>query len=145
MAAAMEPLDLTKAPPRSPYAQLGGLYMLARTIDKMRALLPGGNSGAYQVAGFSTIMLEALGLHADDMQAVVALASSDEDVLAWVHKHSDPAKFTEVNAMLERRTVAERLGDADFLVKYPFAKTLPPQTPRMRLLELDDAQSFANA
>lgn len=141
----MEPLDLTKAPPRSPYVQLGGLYMLARTIDKMRANLPGGNLGAYQIAGFSTIMLDGVGIPADDLQAVVALASDDEEVVAWVHKHADRSKYAQVNATLEARNVAERLGDADFLRKYPFAKTLPPETPRMRMLELDDAQSFANA
>ena len=135
----MEPLDLTKAPPRSPYVQLGGLYMLARTIDKMRAQLPGGNTGAYQVAGFSTIMLEGIGIPADDLQAVVALASDEEEVVAWVRKHGDASKYAHVNATLESKTVAERLDDPEFLKKYPFAKTLPPETPRLRMLELDDA------
>lgn len=139
----MDSLDLTKAPPRSPYVKLGGLYMLARTIDKMRALLPGGNIGAYQIAGFSTIVLDGLGIAQDDLQAVVSLASSDDEVVAWVHKHSDPAKYAEINAALEAKTVRERLGDADFVQKYPFAKTLPPETPRMRLLDLDDEACFS--
>jgi hypothetical protein len=38
----MDPLDLTVTPPRSPYQMLEGLYMLPRTIDKLRAKLPGG-------------------------------------------------------------------------------------------------------
>jgi hypothetical protein len=138
----MEPLDLTKTPPRSPYVQLDGVYMLARTIDKMRAQLPGGNIGAYQVAGFSTILLEGIGIPEDDLQAVVALASDDDEVVAWVRKHGDVSKYAQVNATLESKTVADRLADPEFLRKYPFAKTLPPETPRMHMLELDDAAAF---
>ena len=68
----MTPVDLTKAPPRSPYAELGGLLMLARTIDKLRASLPGGHLGAYKMAGFSVRLLEGLGIAEDDLQGVVA-------------------------------------------------------------------------
>lgn len=139
----MDSLDLTKAPPRSPYVELGGLIFLARTIDKLRATLPGGNPGSYQIAGFSKRMLDALAIPEDDLRAVVALATSDDDVVAWVRKHSDPAKFGEVNAYLESQTVAERQEKPELLAKYPFLKTLPPQTPVLRMLELDDEQSFA--
>lgn len=139
----MESLDLTKAPPRSPYVELGGLLFLARTIDKIRASLPGGNLGSYQIAGFSTRVLDALGIHEDDLRAVVALARSDDDVLAWVRKHGDPAKYAEINAGLRSQTVAERKEKPELLAKYPVLKTLPPGTPVLRMLELDDAQSFA--
>lgn len=139
----MDSLDLTKAPPRSPYQELGGLLMLARTIDKLRATLPGGNLGAYQMAGFSERMLAALGIAEDDLRAVVALASTDEEITAWVRKHSDPSKYGEINAMLEAVKVKERLDRPDMLAKYPVLETLPPETPLLRMLEADDAQSFA--
>ncbi|HET9097918.1 MAG TPA: DUF5069 domain-containing protein [Candidatus Baltobacteraceae bacterium] len=139
----MESLDLTKAPPRSPYVELGGLLFLARTIDKICASLPGGNLGSYQIAGFSKRMLDALGVHEDDLRAVVTLASGDEDVLAWVRKHSDPSKYGEINAYLQSQTVAERKEKPELLAKYPALKSLPPETPVLRMLELDDAQSFA--
>ena len=45
----MEALDLSIRPPRSPYAQMHGLYMMPRTIDKMRAQLPGGKLGPYSL------------------------------------------------------------------------------------------------
>lgn len=138
----MEPLDLTKAPPRSPYVELGGLIFLARTIDKLRAALPGGNLGAYQMAGFSKRLLDALGIAEDDLQAVVALASTDDEIVAWVRKHGDPTKYGEVNAYLESQTVAERQEKPELRTKYPILETLPPQTPMLRMLELDDAQSF---
>ena len=137
----MDPLDLTKAPPRSPYVKIGGLYMLARTIDKMRAQLPGGGAGSYHISGFSSRMLKALAIEEDDMRAVVALASTDDEVVAWVHKHSDASKYDEINAAMERLTVGERLDRPDFVAKYPLVKTLPPETPLFRMLEIDDAAS----
>lgn len=139
----MESLDLTKAPPRSPYVELGGLLFLARTIDKMRAALPGGNLGSYQIAGFSKRMLDGLGIQEDDLQAVVALASGDEEVLAWVRKHSDQGRYAEINAYLLSQTVAERKKKPELLAKYPALETLPPETPVLKMLELDDAQNFA--
>jgi hypothetical protein len=139
----MESLDLTKAPPRSPYVRLGGLLMLARTIDKLRATLPGGNLGAYKIAGFSERMLQALGIPEDDLRAVIALAKDDDEVLGWVRKHSGPVKYDEVNASLEATKVADRLDRPDMLKKYPVLETLPPEEPLLRMLDADDALSFA--
>ena len=49
--ATMDALDLTKRPPRSPRDLLPGLDLLmaARTVDKIRATLAGGNIGEYQI------------------------------------------------------------------------------------------------
>lgn len=58
----MKPLDLTKTSPRSPREQLVGLVFIPRTIDKMRALLPGGNPGKYHVEGASLALLEGIGV-----------------------------------------------------------------------------------
>jgi hypothetical protein len=41
----MTPLNLTVHPPRVPRAELDGLIFLPRTIDKVRATLPGGDIG----------------------------------------------------------------------------------------------------
>jgi hypothetical protein len=137
----MGPLDLTKTPPRSPYAKLGGLLMLARTIDKVRASLPGGNLGAYRIRGFSAQLLEALGVQEDDLRAVVALASDDEEVVAWVRKQSGAANYDEINARFESQTIGQR--GPDYFERYPVAKTLPPETTLLRVLEIDDAALFS--
>ena len=136
----MEPLDLTKTPPRSPYVRLGGLLMLARTIDKIRATLPGGNLGAYRIRGFSQQLLDKLGADEDDLRAVVALASSDDEVLAWVRAHSDESTYDRINAEFEAETVGQQAPD--YFERYPAAKTLPPETTLLRALELDDALAF---
>ncbi len=60
----MDALDLTQRPPRSPRDLLPGLDLLmaARTVDKIRATLPGGNLGQYQITGFSSSLLNRLGI-----------------------------------------------------------------------------------
>ena len=75
----MKPLDLTAAPPRSPRVQLGGVFMLARSIDKVRAQLPGGKPGAYVTErGLTKALLEMLGVTHDSFRDAVASAHSDE-------------------------------------------------------------------
>jgi len=136
----MHALDLTKNAPRGPHVKLGGLLMLARTIDKIRATLPGGNLGAYRIRGFSQQLLDKLRIQEDDLRAVVALASNDEEIVAWVRKHSDESTYDRINAEFEAQTVGQR--GAEYFERYPIAKTLPPETTLLRVLELDDALTF---
>lgn len=140
---AMEPLDLETQPPRSPHVQLGGLYMLARTIDKLRATLPGGNLGSYRIAGFSAQLLEKLGTPEDALRDVVARETSDDDVASWVQKHSNPANYDGINAEQANQIVGDRLNRPDFVERYPFVTTLPPQTTLFEMLDIDDGGMFA--
>ena len=78
------------------------------------------------------------------MREVIARAETDDDVAAWIREHADPAKFDAINAALERLTVGQRLDDPAFMERYPIARTLPPQTPRIDLLIADDAETFAS-
>jgi uncharacterized protein DUF5069 len=52
----MVPLDLTTHPPRSPYEKLEGLFMMPRTIDKLRAKVSGGKIGTYTLRGTSPLL-----------------------------------------------------------------------------------------
>jgi hypothetical protein len=142
----MDALDLSKRPPRSPRELLPGvdLLMLARTVDKIRATLPGGNIGEYQITGFSSSLLNALGIAEQSLRAAVAAAGSDAEIADWIRSHTDPARYAEINAKLESRTVGERMNDAEFLRRYPGARNLPPETPRLDHLIADDAEAFAS-
>ena len=84
----MQPLDLTKAHPRRAREELAGIVFLPRTIDKARALLPGGVANGYTIEGFSEAMLGALKIPVADFMALVARAESDEDVAAYVAEHA---------------------------------------------------------
>lgn len=140
----VEPLDLTKRPPRSPRELLPGLDLLmaARTVDKIRATLPGGNIGEYQITGFSSSLLNSLGILEGALRAATARAQSDTEIAAWIREHSDPKTYGEINAKLEGRTIGERLDDPAFVERYPVVRELPPETSRIDLLVADDAQAF---
>jgi hypothetical protein len=140
----MESLNLLLRPPRKPREPLGGLdlLMLARTVDKLRATLPGGDLGSYQMPGLSVRLLEALGISEDALRIAVARAESDDDVAVWIRQHSDPARYREINAALENRRIRDRIDDAAFVAKYPIAATLPRDTPLVDLVVADDADMF---
>lgn len=116
--------------------------MLARTIDKIRADLPGGNLGVYRIQGFSQRLLDSLGIVKDDLRVIVALAATDDEVVAWVRKHSDDSKYGEINAALRAPTVGERLDRPDFVERYPIIKELPPDMTLLEMLDHDDAKMF---
>jgi Domain of unknown function (DUF5069) len=79
-----------------PREQIAGVVFMARTIDKMRAVLPGGNIGKYHVDGASTSVLRKIGVDPSDLQKVVAEAQSDEDVTAWLRVHADLSNAFEL-------------------------------------------------
>lgn len=140
----MDALDLTTRPPRGPREPLGDLdlLMIARTVDKLRATLPGGNIGSYQITGFSSRLLDKLGIAEALLRAAIVRADSDAQVAAWIREHSDPSLYPEINARLEGQTIGERLGDAEFVERYPIVKRLPPETPRIDMLTADDQEMF---
>jgi len=139
----MESLDLRNAPPRSPNRELGGLLMLARTIDKVRATLPGGDLGDYQIDGFSRRLWKLLEVDQADFEAAVKAAKSDADVVAWVHAHTDAAMYPEINEKLTARTVGDRIDDPEFVAKYPVASTMPHDATLLDMLDADDKASYA--
>lgn len=116
--------------------------MLARTIDKLRAELPEGDLGQYQLEGFSTRMLESLGITPDALRAVIAEAADDDSIVAWVHAHSDAATYDAINEGLTHLRIADRIDREGFVDRYPVAKELPPETTLLELLEYDDCAMF---
>ena len=102
----MEPLDLTRRPPRSCYDELDGLMLMPRTIDKLRAFLPGGNPGEYfingKIPGLSQFLLDRLGIALDELEAVVARATDEAEIAAWLRNNTDTAQYPALNATLQR-------------------------------------------
>lgn len=143
----MEPLDLTKAPPRSPRVQLDGLYVLARSIDKMRAQLPGGKLGEYATnRGLTKFMLEQLGVTHDEFRDAVARAHSDDDIVRWLRERADTSRYPQISERLARWTLAdnppERWEAVDKL--YPNRPKGPRESVNaFELLENDDREMFA--
>jgi hypothetical protein len=142
----MKPLDLTAAPPRSPRVQLGGLFMLARSIDKVRAQLPGGKPGVYVTErGLTKVLLEMLSVTHDSFRDAVASAHSDDDVVRWLHERSDATRYPAINERLAQWTLAdnprERWEIIDAL--YPNRPKGPRETVNVfDMLDNDDREMF---
>lgn len=99
-------MDLTRDVPRSPYASLGGIVFLPRAIDKARADAAGVLGEYLSRHGFSTEMLEFLGLDVDAFHAAVAANATDADVVAWVRANMTERSDDEIaawNAMMMTR------------------------------------------
>jgi uncharacterized protein DUF5069 len=104
----MEPLSLRTNPPRSPREQVAGLMFLPRTIDKARALLPGGDPAGYFISpGLSAWLLGKLGLGEANFLAVVASAPDEAHVAATVCGRISEERLARWNATMASLTVAE--------------------------------------
>ena len=139
----MQPLDLTVRPPRSPKEQLDGLVMMPRTIDKIRAFLPGGNPGVYKIDGVSKRLLDRLGVSEEDLRQAVARAQSDDDVAAWLRTQTDPSRYAEVSKAISERSLDHIEDKAAFAERYPVVKERPELHYLSDILEADDAQMFS--
>lgn len=139
----MEPLDLTKQPPRSPKESAEGLFFLPRTIDKARAQLPGGKPGVYNIAGFSERLLEAIGVTETDFVEAVGMAKNDRDVVKWLRENAQMDKYQEIADYIKNRKLSDVKDRAAFAERYPVSKTMPDDTHLVDMLELDDEEEFS--
>jgi len=143
----MDPLDLRTRAPRSCYAELDGLMLMPRTIDKLRAQLPGGDSGGYfingRIKGISGYLLERLGIDEEDLREAIARAATDDDVAAWLRRRSDRSQYPNINATLRRIRPKHAQDEAFFRNEY--AETLrrhPDLEFIVDIVEADDRRRF---
>lgn len=122
---------------------------LPRTIDKFRALLPGGNPGCYfinaHIVGLSGYLLERLGVSQSDFQAVVARAEDEAEIAAWLREHADPAAYAEINATLPRIRLQHSQDPA--FVRELYAETMelhPDLVAMIDIVDADDRRMFAH-
>lgn len=140
----MTPLDLTAHPPRSPHAELDGLIFLPRSIDKVRATLPGGKLGEYTISGLTEMMLETLGVAVATFTLGVSAADDEAEVARFLREQTTPAKYDAWNgAIVERKPRAGNRTEA--LAAYPWLKDRPDLIYVLDVLAEDDTYSFASA
>ena len=143
----MKPLDLTRQPPRSCYEELDGLMMMPRTIDKLRGFLPGGNPGDYfingKIPGLSQFLLDRLGVALDDFQAVVARATSEDEIAVWLREHTDTSAYPALNATL-RRIKPKHAHDPEYFAEiYAHTLELHPELEHIvDIIDADDRRVF---
>ncbi len=142
----MTPLDLRKEPPRGVREKLLGFFFLARTIDKLRAELPGGSLGAYlnHDTGFSAWLVRRLGLDMDEFRAVVAGAPDEAAVVEWLVTRVDPSMAPALNAKLESFVVERMSPENQALVRsrHPVMAGRPDLSKILDVIEAEDERAF---
>jgi Domain of unknown function (DUF5069) len=143
----MTPLDLRKQPPRGPRETLLGFYLLPRTVDKLRAELPGGNLGAYlnHDTGFSAYIVRRLGLDMNEFRAAVAGAADEAAIVQWLAARVDAAAAPALNEKLETFVVERMSPDDQVLVRqrHPIMQVRPDLSQILDILEADDEGALA--
>lgn len=140
----MKSIDLRIRAPRGPREQLDGLVFMPRTIDKIRATLPGGHLGPYHIApGMSELLLSLIGVQLAALRTTVMTANSDDEVAAWLRIHADTSRYSNANVFLtgfrqenipqEHRAHFESLYPEYLLARYPVA---------FDLIEADDRELY---
>lgn len=119
-----------------------GFYLIPRTIDKLRAELPGGTIDPYlnHDAGFSAFVVKRLGLEMDAFRDVVARATEEREIEAWLAQRVDRAAAPALNAKLES-FVVERMSPGDQLLireRHPVMARRPELSKILDILDADD-------
>jgi hypothetical protein len=143
----MEPLDLTRQPPRSCYEELDGLMLMPRTIDKLRGFLPGADPGGYfingKTPGLSQYLLDRLGIALEDLQAVVARATDEEEIVAWLRERTDVSQYPAINATLQRIKPKHAHDPEYFAELYAQTLALHPELEYIvDIIDADDLRVF---
>jgi len=143
----LTPLDLRAHRPRPVRATILGFYLLPRTIDKLRAELPGGNLGFYMNhdTGFSAYVVRRVGLDMNDFRNAVAAAPDEEAVVAWLAARIDSAAAPALNAKLESFVVERMSAEDQALVRrrHPVMAQRPDLSIILDVLDADDELTFA--
>lgn len=143
----MTPLDLRTHRPRPVRDMLLGFYLLPRTIDKLRAELPGGDLGLYvnHDTGFSAYIVRRLGLDMNDFRNAVAAAPDEDAVTAWLAARVDAAAAPAFNAKLESFVVERMSAEDQVLVRerHPVMTQRPELSNILDVLDADDELTFA--
>jgi hypothetical protein len=143
----MTPLDLRTRPPRSVRAMMLGFYFLPRTVDKLRAELPGGALGSFvnHETGFSAYVVRRLGLDMAEFRAAVAEAPDEDALVAWLAARIDVSAAPALNAKLETFVVERMSAEDQVLVRerHPVMAVRPDLSSVLNIFEADDRDTFA--
>lgn len=85
--------------PVSAYRQLGGLYFLPRTLDKVRLHARGdlhADHHAYLGQGFDGRLCHFLGLTYEELRERTLAGGSDEEILDWIRGRGRPITAADV-------------------------------------------------
>jgi alkanesulfonate monooxygenase SsuD/methylene tetrahydromethanopterin reductase-like flavin-dependent oxidoreductase (luciferase family) len=148
MSSPITPTDLTRRPPRSVRVRLGGFVILARMLDKGRALLAKKN-GQYNYNSLTDQhLVRFLGFDPEALLQELAAGKGDGEILQWVLTNAktsrSPWEIQTWSAYFDNRgpdSDAETLtGFAEYVGQH--SKTREDIKTWFDALDLDDFVSF---
>jgi hypothetical protein len=105
--------DLTKQPPRSARARLGGFCVLPRMLDKGRATIAGKNGDYHYNCPLDQRFTAFVGIDANALKEQLASGKGDGEILEWIQTNAkSPRRVEEIanwTAYMDTRTP----GDVD--------------------------------
>ena len=139
--------DLTKESPRTPRIRVGGYAILARTIDKCRALVV-GNIGEYHFdCPLDNMLFGFKGVKGSDFKAQVEQGASDQEIVEWLNRNGEGKTPAEIRRWAEEVEASSLYNDPeerDFFVEKTKKLGLDPaKTTTFEWLEIDDRVSHA--
>jgi len=125
--------DLTKESPRSPREVLGGYVILARCLDKCRALLLGMNGEYnYWYCSLCSQLEEFTEVDHEVMKEWVATGATDEEVAEWFKAQSkikDPLEIIRWNNKMRGMRLSEMSDEAQEYLEGYIQENLPQHPP----------------
>jgi hypothetical protein len=138
--------DLTMEPPRPPSQRLGGYTILARTLDKCRALLEGTIGDYHFDCPLDNVLFKFKGIKGDDFKKFVATGASDDQIVEWVNQHGGKKTKKEIKKFADDTSKAEWPPEKheyrDEIIRAADPSLLGKLTGIFETLELDDRATF---
>jgi hypothetical protein len=139
--------DLTKTAPRSPRLRLGGYVILARTIDKCRALLNGNIGEFHYDCPLDNVLFGFKGIKGETFKQQVQAGLSDEQLVEWVNNNGAKKTPAEIKAWADAVEAASLYSDPAkrdyFSAECKKLGLDPAKTTTFTWLEADDKASYA--
>ena|SRR6185369_3847097 len=118
--------------PRSPRETLGGYVLAARALDKCRAVLAGVEGEYHSNCPLDQRWLNFAGIAYDEFRAFVATGATDDEVAAWIGKHSKKSRAEIIAWNNKERDL--RLSELPVELQEYFEDYIPKYIPRNRVV-----------
>jgi hypothetical protein len=143
------PKDLSKEAPRSPRIRLNGYAIMARMIDKGRAVLADTANGYHFACPLDMMLFNFKGINPDDVKELLAAGRTDQEIADWIDSHGTEKTAEEIKAwsdQVEASRPYENPEKKDWFVGVCAEAGIDPEKSTLfDYLETDDRISYPAA
>ncbi len=128
----IQSLDLTKTYPRSPRETLGGYIIVARALDKCRAVIADTNGDYHFDCPLDRQFFEFTGIDSTEFKKLVESGADDAVVADWITLHSkvkDQAEIVQWNNKLRYTRPVDMPAEMQVFLEGYIAEFIPKDRP----------------